>query len=269
MRALIAGLMLSLAACGGSTDTKTIRYNFAIVDGQNQSTTAGTPTFAKPITSQLTRDPEGKFATRIFDFFAPAVAYAQSIVLKGEPVAGQIVCGEESGAGEPKVVPLCAYTLADGKAANSIEGGTKAGTYTLRFTAQVPAEMPVKDSTTVTIDPGPAVNPNNQDVDPGFVSPRAVRVGETVTFAAVINARDQYGNAIPDYAKTATTGIAVRRGNEAGEPTPDITGTLSYTVEDKYAVTADGSTCDRLPCRIYVYFWVGIFRGSAALDVSK
>jgi hypothetical protein len=269
MRALAAlVLALILGACGGSTETQATRYNFGIVDGSNQKSTAGTATLAKPITSQLTRDPQGKFATRVFDFFAPAIAYAQSLTLPGDPIADAIVCGRESAPGEPKVVPLCAFTLADGKAANTVEPGTKAGSYNIVFTAQVASELPVKDSTTVTVEPGPAVNPTNQPAGGGWDQPRLVRVGESITIVPVIDARDQYGNAIPDYAKTAATGLAARNGSEPGEVTPDVTGTLTYIVEPKWAVTADGTVCERLPCRVYLYFWVGIFRGMGTLDVQ-
>lgn len=147
-------LLLAVVACGGSTDVRPTRYNFAVIDGANQVSKAGDATLAKSITVQLTRDPQGRFATRVLDFFAPAVAYAQQLSLAGNPVAGEIVCGRESGPGEPKVVPLCAYTLADGKAANTVQGGTKAGTYNILFTAQVPSQAPVVDSTTVTVEAG-------------------------------------------------------------------------------------------------------------------
>jgi len=185
---------LILLACGSATDTGPTRYNFAIVDGLNQSSPAGTPTLAKPITSQLTRDPQGKFATRVFDFFAPAIAYAQTLVLPGEPVAGQLVCGEETGDGEPKIVPLCAFTLVDGKAANSVQVGTKAGVYTMRFTAQITTEMPVKDSTTVTVLPGPAASHRFN----------GSLICWTVFPADYV--KDQYGNLVP--YRMLTTGPA-------------------------------------------------------------
>lgn len=197
MRAIAGLLLVAIAGCGGgSTDTGPTRYNFAIVDGKNQSSTAGAPTLAKPITAQLTRDPNGKFATRMFDFLAPAIAYAQDIPLSGEPIPGQLVCGEESNPGEPKVVPLCAFTLLDGKAANTIQGGTKAGTYKMRFTAQVESQLPVQDSTNVTVDPGPA-NPNYHSStsaylhSPAVVDPTAVQdvYGNAVAFRIVSDGR--------------------------------------------------------------------------------
>lgn len=156
MRASIFGVLsLVLAACGGSTDTVATRYNFAVIAGANQSSVAGEAHLVAPITSQLTRDPQGQFATRVFNFLAPAVAYAQSVGLPGTPVQGAIVCGRVAAFGEPQVVPLCAFTLADGKAANTVQGGTKAGTYNVLFTAQVPSQAPVEDSTTVTVRAGP------------------------------------------------------------------------------------------------------------------
>ena len=137
MRAsILCAVALVLSACGSSTDTVPTRCNFAVIDGRNQASTAGTAQLAKPITSQLAVDPNGKFATGIFNWLAPAVAYAQTLTVSGTPVADAIVCGRETLPGEPKVVPLCAFTLADGKAANSVESGTKAGTYNIVFTAQ-------------------------------------------------------------------------------------------------------------------------------------
>lgn len=182
-------LLLVLSACGGSaTGTPPDRYNFAVVDGLNQTSTAGAPTLAKPITSQLARDPNGKYAFSIVNWLAPAVAFAQSLAVPGTPVPNQLVCGEETGAGEPKVVPLCAFTLADGKAPNTVQGGTKAGVYTMRFTAQVPTEMPVKDSTTVTVEAGTA-DPNYlSTTSPYSHSPAVVEAGAV---------QDQYGNPVP------------------------------------------------------------------------
>lgn len=185
--ALICLAVVALAACGGATDTKPVRYNFAVVDGANQKSTAGSPVLEKKITAQLTRDPQGEFATRVFDFLAPKLAYAQAINLPGEPVEGAIVCGREALPGEPQVQPLCAFTLADGKAANTVVPGTKAGTFNVVFTAQVTSQEPVKDSTTVIVEAGPA-NPNYHSStspylqSPAVVDPTAVQ--------------DQYGNAV-------------------------------------------------------------------------
>jgi hypothetical protein len=187
MRAIPALLLAVLAACGSSTETSPTRYNFAVVDGLNQKSTAGDLALAKPITAQLTRDPGGKFASRVFDFLRPSIAYAQGLTLAGVPVADQIVCGRESAPGEPKVVPLCAYTLANGKAANTVQGGTKAGTYNILFTAQVPAQEPVVDSTTVTVEAGPMAA---HDFLPGHGF-------QCWTVFPAINVRDKYGNAVP------------------------------------------------------------------------
>lgn len=188
MRTPLVFTFLALAACGSATDTGPVRYNFAVVDGANQKSTAGAAALAKPITAQLTRDPQGKFASRVLDFFSPAVVYAQSIGLAGEPVANTLVCGRESADGEPKVVPLCAFTLADGRAPNTVQGGTKAGTYNILFTAQVPSEEPVVDSTTVTVDPGTA-DPNFKVSGPIVSLPT-----DTIPANAV---RDIYGNSVP------------------------------------------------------------------------
>jgi hypothetical protein len=181
-------LTLAIAACSSSsTAPSATRYNFAVIDGRNQISTAGDATLQRSITSELTRDPQGQFATRVFDFFAPAVAYAQTLTLSGTPVANAIVCGREAKPGEPQVIPLCAFTLADGKAANSVKGGTKAGTYNILFTAQVTAQQPVADSTTVTVIPGPA--------DANFRIIGAILFSPAVLPADAV--RDAFANAVP------------------------------------------------------------------------
>jgi hypothetical protein len=186
MRYLALLTLTLLAACGSSTDVEPTRWNFGIVDGANQKSTAGTPSLAKPITAQLTRDPQGEFAW--VDLLLPPKAYAQVINLPGEPVANAIVCGREAKTGEPQVVPLCAFTLADGKAANTVVPGTKAGTYDVVFSAQVPSQQPVVDSTSVVVEPGPA-NPNYHSSTSAYLQSPAV-----VDPTAV---QDQYGNGVP------------------------------------------------------------------------
>jgi hypothetical protein len=186
MRAAPLLLLATLAACGSSTDTAATRYNFAVIDGRGQTSTAGTATLAKPITSQLTRDPQGQFATRVFDLLAPAKAYAQGLTLAGDPVANAIVCGREAATGEPQVVPLCAFTLADGKAPNVVQPGTKAGTFNMVFTAQVPSQEPVIDSTTVTVEAGPMASTV-------FVHGTGFQCW---TLFPALNVKDQYGNAV-------------------------------------------------------------------------
>jgi hypothetical protein len=188
MRSIYCGILVAiLAACGSSTDTSPVRYNFGIIDGRNQLSTAGAATLARPITSQLTRDPQGKFATRVFDFLVPEKAYAQGLSLAGDPVANQIVCAREAGPGEPQAVPLCAFTLADGTAPIEIKGGTKAGVFVVTFTAQVQSQEPVRDSTTVTVQAGPMVTNafSHGTTYSCFVSP-AVFPSDAL--------RDQYGN---------------------------------------------------------------------------
>lgn len=182
---LIAAL---LAACGSSTTPGPTRYNFAVVDGRNQTSTAGDVTLASPIRSMLTRDPQGQFASGVLTFLLPTAAYAQGLTLAGTPVANAIVCGRVAPIGEPQVVPLCAFTLADGKAANVVQGGTKAGTYNILFTAQVTAQAPVVDSTTVIVKAGP--------IDPGFhvTGNPIVFSPATIPETAV---HDSYGNAVP------------------------------------------------------------------------
>lgn len=192
MRTLVSALLIAaVAACGGSTDTAATRYNFAVIDGRNQLSTAGAPTLARPITSQLTRDPQGRFATRVFDLLAPAKAYAQGLTLAGTPIANQIVCGREAAPGEPQVVPLCVFTLADGTAPSTIQGGTKAGTYNVVFTAQVPSQEPVKDSTTVTVAAGPVYS---SDFDRGVTYQSGWPAPFTLPEGAL---QDRYKNPVP------------------------------------------------------------------------
>jgi hypothetical protein len=156
MRTVIVLLVAAvLSACSSSTDTQSTRYNFAVIDGANQLSSAGAPTLTRPITSQLAADPHGQFAWA--DLLLPTKAFAQSVTVNGTPIAGALVCANQSQPGEPQAVPLCAFTLADGKAPISVKGGTKAGTFTINFTAQVQSELPVMDSTTVTVAPGPMV----------------------------------------------------------------------------------------------------------------
>lgn len=206
-RALFTLLAFSLA-CGGSTDTKTTRYNFAVVDGLNQASTAGSASLSKPITSQLTRDPQGKFATRVFDFFAPAITYAQSLSLSGDPVAGAIVCGRVAPIGEPQVVPLCAFTLADGKAANVVVPGTKAGAYDVLFSAQVPSEAPVVDSTKVTVEAGAAT------AGEMFGHPSYTGRVSPATLSTTLLA-DKYGNQV-GYKLVVVSGKAHAQGEVIG-----------------------------------------------------
>jgi len=185
----IIGAALVAAACSSSTDTSPTRWNFGIVNGANQLSTAGSGSLAQPITSQLTRDPQGKFASnRVLDFLLPTVAYAQGLTLSGTPVAGAIVCGREAKPGEPQVVPLCVFTLADGTAPSTIISGTKAGTYNVLFTAQVASQLPVKDSTTVTVAAGP-VDPQLHVSSQDFG-----RSVDTIPANAVL---DIFGNSVP------------------------------------------------------------------------
>jgi hypothetical protein len=149
-------VIAALTACGGnSTDTGPLRYNFAVIAGKNQESTAGAVTLAAPITTELTRDKNGTFARGAFDFLLPREAFAQSLTMTGTPVAGALVCAREAQPGEPQAVPLCAFTLADGTAPIAIKGGTKAGTFVIAFTAQVQTQLPVKDSTTTIVNAGP------------------------------------------------------------------------------------------------------------------
>jgi hypothetical protein len=187
---LVLGLVALLAACGSSTDNTPTRYNFAVIDGKNQASPAGSATLARPITSQLTRDPQGQFASRVLDFLAPEKAYAQGINLAGTPVADAIVCGRVAPVGEPQVVPLCAFTLADGKAANVVQPGTKAGTYNVVFSAQVPAAEPVVDSTTVIVQAGPA---SLTFRTPGTLNPSPYTLPDNTV-------QDQYGNGVTGYS---------------------------------------------------------------------
>lgn len=254
-------VFLVLAACSSSTDTSSTRYNFAVVGGMHQSSTAGSAQLPAPITSQLTRDPEGKFASRVYDFFAPAMAYAQQqIPLPGEPVEGAIVCGREAEPGEPQVIPLCAFTLSDGKAANTVKPGTKAGTFDVVFSAQVQSQQPVVDSTTVIVEAGTAAQ-----IGTTTFGPIAVTVDGTIDIHDIIlNVRDKYSNFV--YAKGSTyrnEGIpnftptfVVRAGDTAPYPTWKWadTGEPRPAGESGWIVTLGSEWSGQ---RVTVYFWVG------------
>lgn len=190
MRHLVAVALLALVGCGdgkGVIDPGPTRYNFGIVDGADQSSVAGASSLGKPITSQLTKDPQGKFAARFMDFLLPLKAYAQGLTMPGEPVAGALVCAREAGPGEPKAFPLCAFTLADGKAPIAITGGTKAGKFTVVFSAQVQTQQPVRDSTTVQVNAGPMASHRFQPGS-GFVC--------WTTFPADY-VKDEFENSVP------------------------------------------------------------------------
>lgn len=235
----ITVLALLVTACGGATDTSPTRYNFAVVDGRNQTSTAGAAQLAKPITAQLTQDPQGKFATRVFDFLGPAIAYAQTLSLAGTPVANAIVCGRETGPGEPKVVPLCAYTLADGKAANSVQGGTKAGTYNILFTAQVPSTAPVVDSTTATVEAGAA--------DTLTVYPRGWLFTSGAKFSVanlVRRAADKYGNQVTVTPAIVGAGGFSALGDSVFSDATERSGDVTLSLGNRTAVTAVISVYD-------------------------
>ena len=279
--ALPAAALILLAACGKSaTDTGPVRYNFAVIDGANQVSTAGDAALAKRVTSQLTRDPQGTFATRVFDFIAPTIAYAQGLVLSGTPVAGAIVCGREAKLGEPQVIPLCAFTLADGKAANTVVPGTKAGAYNVLFTAQVPATEPVKDSTTVVIGAGAPA-----EIGVLTFGPIAVAVGGTIDLHDIIGfTRDKYNNfgylrgdvgaiGVPNFTPTSViregdfppaSSCTVNAVNYStwkwacsGEPRP--------AGQSGWVVTLGSEWSGK---RVTVYFWVGEAEHHVTADVK-
>lgn len=255
MRTVAFVLALLSIACGGSggTEPGPVRYNFAVVDGRNQAAPAGAGQLANRITSQLTRDPQGTFASRaldrVGDFLLPALAYAQGLTLAGEPVQGAIVCGREALPNEPQVQPLCAFTLADGKAANTVVPGTKAGTYNVVFTAQNVGTEPVKDSTTVIVQAAAPSEVVLLDAPNG----RTLAVGASLDLRPlVVFVRDQYAN---DVAwSQMTPGVALRDGTEVGQPTQDSTS---------WTIAWDPKWSGR---RAYVYVWFGTARASFPLD---
>lgn len=203
-------LMVAAISCGSATDTGPTRYNFAIIDGLDQSGTAGTTTLPKPITAQLTKDPEGRFAARVIDFLLPLKAFAQGLTLPGQPVVGALVCGREAEPGEPTVEPLCGFTLTDGKAPKVVKPGTKAGTYNIVFSAQAVGESPIKDSTTVTVEAGPmVVNRWLSYLSVSGLSPHTFDNGPEDVFV-----QDAYGNRVP--YRLEVTGPAHVLGTELG-----------------------------------------------------
>lgn len=213
--AIVMAFLFTLAACGGGDAIAPLpdRYNFGVVDGANQSQVAGASTLGQPITSQLTRHEQGKFA-RLQRIILPPFAYAQGLTMPGTPVAGAIVCAREADPGEPKAFPLCAFTDANGKAPITIQGGTKAGAFRVVFTAQVQSQQPVRDSTAVTVEAGPiAFN---------FYTVCGSRFGGPVPTWTVDNlsvgqpfVRDQYGNRVP-YRLVVNGDVATVQGETLG-----------------------------------------------------
>lgn len=237
MRHFIALALLALAGgCGdakGVIDPGPTRYNFGIVDGADQSSVAGATSLGKPITSQLTKDPQGKFAARIMDFLLPLKAYAQGLTMPGEPVANALVCAREAGPGEPKAFPLCAFTLADGKAPISITGGTKAGKFVVVFSAQVQTQQPVRDSTTVIVNAGPMASHR-------FVKGAGFDCWTTLPADYV---RDVFGNPVP-YRFVTTGPLAHVASDTLGSE-----GARSFVV-DRASVSVNGGPWESQPVTV-------------------
>jgi hypothetical protein len=220
-------LTLAIAACSSSTATQPTRYNFAVVAGQNQQSTASDAAPEQSVKSMLTSDPNGTFASRVLDrvgdFLAPAVAYAQGLTLTGTPVANTLVCGREAKPGEPTVVPLCVYTLPDGTAPSAIKAGTKAGTYTMPYSAQVPGQSPLPDSTPFTVLPGAPVQ-----IGVGNFGGDSILVGATYDLhKAITVVVDKYSNAIYTMGDTTSNyspSYAVRGAVSDVPAAPDAAG---------------------------------------------
>jgi hypothetical protein len=177
------------AACSSSTAVAPARYNFKVVSGLNQVADAGSPRLGSIVTAKLTTAPDGQFAARnpVLDFFMPKVAFAQSITVKGAAVVGGVVCAPIPKAGEPTPFSICTNTLADGTAPFAYTPGTKAGTYNLKFVAQTATTSVVTDSTTLTVNAGPA-DPNFHLTGNPIVSSPAILPVDAV--------RDAFGNAV-------------------------------------------------------------------------
>ncbi len=232
---VVLPLVFAIMACGSGKDLidpGPTRYNFGIVDGANQSSTAGAAALPQPITSQLTKDPGGKFATRLKNFVLPVIAFAQGLQMPGTPVAGALVCAREAGPGEPTAFPLCAFTLGNGKAPITIKGGTKAGVHHVVFSAQVPSQEPVKDSTVVTVEAGPAtVNAYNEGFTTTGTSPWLVDNNPVDRFV-----RDTFGNPVP-YKLVHTGGLVTVGGDVLGSA---AARTLTAVADGVGTVTVTG-----------------------------
>jgi hypothetical protein len=252
MRRIISALALAaaIAACGGSTDTGPLRYNFAVIAGKNQESTAGAVTLAAPITTELTRDKNGTFARGAFDFLLPREAFAQSLTMTGVPVAGALVCAREAQPGEPQAVPLCAFTLADGTAPIAIKGGTKAGVFVIAFTAQVQTQLPVKDSTTTIVNAGPvSINRYTGGISIFGQTPLVVDNGPGDPLVL-----DAYNNRVPYklvpsgfvHAVSDTLGALSARTlviDANGQGTIDVVTKAGVIATGKLTVTAAGNAC--------------------------
>lgn len=255
--------MIAVAGCGSATEVAPTRYNFGIVDGANQVSTAGTSALQKKITAQLTRDPQGEFAW--VDFLLPTKAYAQGLTLPGDPVADAIVCGREAAEGEPQVIPLCAFTLADGKAVNSVKPGTKAGTFTLLFTAQIASQQPVQDSTTVVVEAGPASQILFCSIPgiTGLTTGKApvLHPGDVIDIRNCL-VRDQWQNDLPA-ARSVVDSVARDDYMSASGIAAAIKGSVYVVPPDMVCpIVLNG-----LGCHV-VYFWVGSARSAAQFNVQ-
>lgn len=216
-----------LFACGDGkslVDPGPTRYNFGIVGGANQTSVAGANQLPQPVTSQLTKDPNGKFANRLRDFILPLKAFAQGLQMPGTPVAGALVCAREAAPGEPTAFPLCAFTLADGKAPITVKGGTKAGSHWVKFSAQVQSQQPVTDSTIVTVVAGPVAS-HKFWKGTGYLCWTVFPADFVV---------DQYGNAVP-YRFVTTGPLAHVASDTLGSP-----GARTFIV-DRASIYANGA----------------------------
>jgi hypothetical protein len=251
-------LLLACAACGGSTSSPPEGpLKLGIVAGNNQVAPAGSAKLTDPVVGRLVRVSTASGPR--FEFVK--TAYAQTVVT-GSPVPGAVVCAVSVTAGSMVPFVPCTNTDANGTATFFFTPGTKAGEAESEIRGTLSGQPAVFDTAKATVLPGPVTDVVAGHLawncTVGGVSATCMKVGETIDFEPTVAvARDQYGNDVSDWKTSASLGIAVRDGSEQGQPTPDFTGTIKYVIEPKWAGK-----------RIFVYFWIGSFRGVGTVDVQ-
>lgn len=196
MRKLIALLVLSTAACGGSASSPPEGpLKLGIVSGDNQVAAAGSAKLTDPVVGRLVRVSTASGPR--FEFVK--TAYAQTVVT-GSPVPGAVVCAVSVTPGSMVPFVPCTNTDTNGQATFFFTPGTKAGAAEAEIRGTLAGQPAVFDTAKATVTPGPpvysaAVCEINTNLHPGICALR--KVGETMVVTPAPNAtRDKYDNII-------------------------------------------------------------------------